>query len=189
MFIGASGNGCNELLNFFAKCEAHWKFWCRAKKHLLCINNSVHLQIFLRLGVYFSFDRDGHSKSELKELLEEQTFFLISTDWQWYFALSLRIYIVWRLEFNCTQLNTVSEHYSAEGNILAPILMWTLFFLQVFNFFAQTLLQLQSLPTILGHRYVIWTLLIKSSLVDPWLNLKIVNLGQLICAFVNLSSK
>ena len=107
MFIGASGNGCNELLNFFAKCEAHWKFWCRAKKHLLCINNSVHLQIFLRLGVYFSFDRDGHSKSELKELLEEQTFILISTNSQWYFALSLRIYIVWRLEFNCTQLNTV----------------------------------------------------------------------------------
>ena len=135
MFIGASGNGCNELLNFFAKCEAHWKFWCRAKKHLLCINNSVHLQIFLRLGVYFSFDRDGHSKSELKELLEEQTFILISTNSQWYFALSIRIYIVWRLEFNCTQLNTVSEHYSAEGIILAPILMWTLFFSASFQLF------------------------------------------------------
>ena len=134
MFIGASGNGCNELLNFFAKCEAHWKFWCRAKKHLLCINNSVHLQIFLRLGVYFSFDRDGHSKSELKELLEEQTFILISTDWQWYFALSLRIYIVWRLEFNCTQLNTVSQHYSTEDNILAPISMWTLFFCKFSTF-------------------------------------------------------
>ena len=47
---------------------------------------------------------------------------------------SLYEYIVWRLEFNCTQLNTVSEHYSAEGNILAPILMWTPFFLQVSTF-------------------------------------------------------
>ena len=132
MFIGASGNGCNELLNFFAKCEVHWKLWCGAKKQGM--NNSVNLQIFFKFDVYFSIDRDGHSKSELKELSEEQTFILISTNSQWYFALSLRIYIVWRLEFNCTQLNTVSEHYSAEGNILAPILMWTPFFLQVFNF-------------------------------------------------------
>ena len=127
MFIGASGNGRNELLNFFAKREVHWKLWCRAKKHLLGMNISVHLQIFLRLEVYFSFDRDGHLKSELKELSEEETFILISTNSQWYFALSLRIYLAWRLEFNCTQLNTVSEHYSAESNILAPILMWTIF--------------------------------------------------------------
>ena len=134
MFNGASGNDCNKLLNFFAECEIHWKLWCRAKKHLLGMNISVHLQIFLRLEVYFSFDRDGHLKSELKELSEEETFILISTNSQWYFALSLRIYIVWRLEFNCTQLNTVSEHYSAEGNILAPILMWTPFFLQVSTF-------------------------------------------------------
>ena len=132
MFIGASGNGCNELLNFFAKCEVHWKLWCGAKKQGM--NNSVNLQIFFKFDVYFSFDRDGHFKSELKELSEEQTFILISTNSQWYFALSLRIYIVWRLEFNCTQLNTVSEHYSAEGNILAPILMWTPFFLQVSTF-------------------------------------------------------
>ena len=82
------------------------------------MNISVHLQIFLMLEVYFSFDRDGHLKSELKELSEEETFILISTNSQWYFALSLRIYIAWRLEFNCTQLNTASEHYSAEGNIL-----------------------------------------------------------------------
>ena len=132
MFIGASGNGCNELLNFFAKCEVHWKLWCGAKKQGM--NDSVNLQIFFKFDVYFSFDRDGHFKSELKELSEEQTFILISTNSQWYFALSLRIYIVWRLEFNCTQLNTVSEHYSAEGNILAPILMWTPFFLQVSTF-------------------------------------------------------